>query len=333
VNRLALLSAEPDGPSVRHRWLRIAPHLAAEGLALEVVPLPQGGAERSAAFARVAGAVLVVLQRRLLRSADFARLRAAARRLVYDFDDAMPYRDPFRGPSESTARAGRFLRACSAADAVVAGSEPLAALAREASPRACFTAPTPVDPAAYGPAPDPRRPGEPLRFGWIGSASTLPYLGTVAGPLARAAAAAGARLLVVGEAGAGPPLPGVPVDLEPWSEEGEAAALRRMDVGLMPLTDDPWSRGKCAFKLLQYAATGIPAVASPVGANLEVVEEGRTGFLAADDGAWEAALGRLAASADLRASLGREARRRAEERWSTGVLGPPLARFLAGVAR
>jgi glycosyltransferase involved in cell wall biosynthesis len=329
--RLAVLSAEPGGPSVRHRWARLAPWLSAEGFETEVVPLPGEAAARTAAFARAAAADLVVLQRRLLRLHDFGRLRGAVRRLVYDFDDAMPYRDPFRGKPESTARANRFLRTCSEADAVVAGSEALADLARTCAPRAVFTAPTPVDAARYGPAPDPRAPGAPLRPGWIGSRATLPYLEAIAAPLARAAAALpGTRLVVVADAA--PVLPGVPFDLVPWSGEGEAAALRSMDFGLMPLGDDPWSRGKCAFKLLQYGATGIPSIASPVGANLAVVEEGRTGLLAGDAAAWEAAILALGRDPGLRARLGAEARRQAESRWSPPVLAPPLARFLAQAA-
>lgn len=331
TRRIAVLSTEPSGPSVRHRWLRLAPFFAEAGLALEVVELPKEHGARGEAFARAGAADLVVLSRRLLRTADFDRLRAAARRLVYDFDDAMPYRDPFRGEPESTARANRFLRTCAGADAVVAGSEELAVMARACSPRALFTAPTPVDPARYGPAPGERAPGEPVRFGWIGSRATLPYLERIAAPLARACAALpGARLLVVADAA--PSLPGVATDLVPWSEEGEADALRSMDAGLMPLTDDPWSRGKCAFKLLQYGATGIPSVASPVGANLSVVEDRRTGLLAGTDAAWEAALVELGRDPALRSRLGAAARRQVEARWSPAVLAPPLARFLAAAA-
>jgi glycosyltransferase involved in cell wall biosynthesis len=331
TRRLAVLSADPGGPSVRHRWTRIAPWLAEAGLSLDVVELPREGRSREPAFAKAAEADVVVLQRRLLRHRDFDRLRAAARRLVYDFDDAMPYRDPFRGQPQSTARANRFLRTCSESDAVVAGSEELAALARPCGPRALFVAPTPVDPARYGPAPSPRAAGAPFLPGWIGSRATLPYLAPVAAPLARVLAESpGARLLVVADAA--PDLPGVPVEHVPWSEEGEADALRRMDAGLMPLGDDPFSRGKCGFKLLQYAATGIPSVASPVGANVAIVEHGRTGFLASGEEEWTAALRRLAKEPALRAEMGAAARRVAEKRWAAGVLAPPLARFLAQVA-
>jgi len=330
--RLALLTVEPEGPSARHRWLGIAPILAEAGLALEVVRLPREGGDRPEAFARAAAASLVVLQRRLLRHGDFRRLREAAARLAFDFDDAVTYRDPWRGDPHSTVRANRFVRTVSGADAVIAGSEALADLARPCGPRALFVAPTPVDAAAYGPAPGPRAPGEPVRFGWIGSRATLPYLGGIAGPLRAACAAVpGARLLVVADRPPGD-LPGVPVEFEAWTEQGEAEALRRMDLGLMPLTDDPFSRGKCGFKVLQYAATGIPSVASPVGANLALVEPGRTGFLPATPAAWEEALVRLARDPGERARLGAAARGQAERRWSTAVLGPPLARFLRHAA-
>jgi glycosyltransferase involved in cell wall biosynthesis len=327
--RVVVLSAEPDGPSVRHRWVRMARHFEAAGIGLEVVAIPEDAAERAEAFAEAGEAEVTVLSRRLLRSGDFARLLRSVSRLVYDFDDAMPYRDPWRGPPESSTRAQRFHRTCVAADAVLAGSEYLATLARTCGPRAVFTAPTPVDVAAYGPTPT-HAPDEGLLLGWIGSRSTLPYLHTIAGPLARVLALRpGARLLVMADVP--PELPGVPVEFVPWSVEGEAPALRRMAVGVMPLTDDPWSRGKCAFKILQYMATGIPTVASPVGANTAAVVEGRTGLLATTGPQWEEAMGRLLDDAALRARLGTAAREIACSRWSTDVLGPPLAAFLRAV--
>jgi len=330
VIRVAVLSAEPDGPSVRHRWTGVRACLEEADLAMEIVPLPKAAGERGAAFARAGAADLTVLQRRLLRRSDFDRLRDAAHRLVYDFDDAMPYRDPWRGKPESTVRANRFLRTVTGCDAVVAGNEELAELARPCAPRALFVAPTPVDAAAYGPSPGLRAAGTPFSIGWIGSRSTVAYLRDIAGPLARITARLpGAGLLVVADAD--PELAGIPVERVEWTEGTERALLRRMDVGIMPLRDDPWSRGKCGFKLLQYGATGLPLVASPVGVNRSIVEPGVTGFLPADDAGWEETLVRLGGDPALRARLGAAARRRVEARWSIAVLGPPLAAFLRAV--
>ena len=329
--RIALLSPEPGGPSARHRWIRVEPHLRAAGLSLEVIPLPHDRGARAAGGARGGGGGGGGRAGGGGGGGGGERLRAAAARLVYDFDDAMPFREPRREDPFSTARGNRFLRNCAESDAVIAGSEELAGLARECGPRALFVAPTPVDPAAYGPAPSPRAAGEPLRFGWIGSRATLFYLEALAEPLRAASAALPGAVLRVVADGA-PSLPGVVVEPVPWSGEGEAEALRGMDVGLMPLTDDPWSHGKCGFKLLQYAATGIPSVASPVGANRAILEEGRTGLLASTPTEWEAAMVRLGRDGELRARLGVAARRHAVSRWSVDVLGPPLAHFLAQVA-
>lgn len=328
--RVTVLSAEPDGPSVRHRWVNLAPRFEEAGIGLAVVPLPAEGKDRSDAFAEAGEGDVTVLSRRLLRSADFARLLRSVGRLVYDFDDAMPYRDPWRGSPESSARAQRFHRTCVAADAVIAGNEVLADLARTCRSRAVFTAPTPVDVDRYGPAPAPAADGAPIHLGWIGSRSTLPYLKIVAEPLRRVLAARpGSRLIVVADAA--PELAGVPVELVPWSEAVEGDALRRMGVGIMPLSDDPWSRGKCAFKILQYMATGLPAVASPVGANAVAVLPGRTGFLATSEEEWERHLGALLDDGPLRARMGAAARQAACARWSAAVLGPPLAHFLRAV--
>src|SRR5439155_8603473 len=123
-------------------------------------------------------------------------------------------------------------------------------------------------------------------------------------------------------------LPGVPTEIRPWSEEHEARDLHEFDVGLMPLTDIPWSRGKCGFKLIQYMAVGLPVVASPIGVNREIVEPGINGFLAAGMPDWEEALERLAADPALAARLGAAGRAKVERQYCVQVLAP---RFVEGV--
>ena len=109
--------------------------------------------------------------------------------------------------------------------------------------------------------------------------------------------------------------PDVRIDPVLWSPANEIAALASSHIGVMPLTDDEWSRGKCAFKLLQYMAASLPCVASPVGANTEAVLENETGFHASNSAEWEAALERLIRSPELRARLGAAGRRLVEERY------------------
>jgi glycosyltransferase involved in cell wall biosynthesis len=100
-----------------------------------------------------------------------------------------------------------------------------------------------------------------------------------------------------------------------WSPAAEIAALAGAHIGVMPLTDDEWTRGKCAFKLLQYMAASLPCVASPVGANTEAVIEGRTGYFARDASEWEHTLERLIGSPELRARLGAAGRLHVESRY------------------
>ena len=112
-----------------------------------------------------------------------------------------------------------------------------------------------------------------------------------------------------------PDWPEVRIEQVQWSPAAEIAALAGAHIGVMPLTDDEWARGKCAFKLLQYMAASLPCVASPVGANAEAVIEGRTGYHARDASEWEYALERLIGSAELRARLGAAGRAHLDSRY------------------
>jgi len=118
----------------------------------------------------------------------------------------------------------------------------------------------------------------------------------------------------------------------PWRAESEAEDLRPIDVGLMPLPDDEWSRGKCGMKALQYMALGIPPVVSPVGANVEIVRDGVEGFHARGADEWRERLLRLLRDGELREQMGRRARARVEERYSARVQAPRLAALLRAVA-
>jgi glycosyltransferase involved in cell wall biosynthesis len=127
-------------------------------------------------------------------------------------------------------------------------------------------------------------------------------------------------------------IPGVDVRSRPWRAETEVEDLRELDVGIMPLPDDPWTRGKCGLKALQYMALGIPAVVSPVGVNTDIVRHGMNGYLATSPDEWIEGMRRLLADGALRERLGREARRTVEDRYSARGHAPRLARILHEVA-
>lgn len=262
-----------------------------------------------------------------LRGLD-ALVQAACRRLVVDVDDAVHLGPPHRLPTwlrlvEDVTQPARLV---ARADRVVAGSEALAAALRPLNPRVSVLA-TAVDTDRLVPAAR-RGNGVPV-IGWIGSPSTAPYLGLLDTVLRRLARTTRFLLRVVG--GPPPVLPGVAVEARAWTAERELADLQAFDIGIMPLPDTPWARGKCGLKAVQYMAVGIPVVCSPVGAAPEIVRHGREGFLAATPQEWEEALAALLADPRLRAALGAAGRARAEQRYSLRVNAGRLAAILEGL--
>jgi glycosyltransferase involved in cell wall biosynthesis len=168
-------------------------------------------------------------------------------------------------------------------------------------------------------------------IGWIGSRSTLPYLERMKSILDDIALRYSAsRLKIVADAFF--ECEKMPVTQKQWSYEEEIADLHTFDIGLMPLTDDPWSRGKCGFKLLQYMAVGIPAVCSPVGVNKDIIIDGVNGFCANSDQEWLYKIGILIGNPELRQAMGKRARENVISTYSTDCNAPKLMEVLHAAA-
>jgi len=166
--------------------------------------------------------------------------------------------------------------------------------------------------------------------GWTGSHSSVSYLSLLNQPLQELRRRRPFRLLVVGVERF--EVPGLDVECRPWSAAGEVRDLWDMDVGIMPLPDEPWARGKCGMKAIQYMGVGIPAVVSPVGANREIVSDGVTGFHAATAAEWVEKLDLLLTDSGLRRRLGRAARERGRSLYSAETQAPRVAEILRQVA-
>ena len=214
------------------------------------------------------------------------------------------------------------------ATVVIVGNSYLEERAHAAGARNVECLPTVVDLTRYPPTPPTGRTVSTL--GWIGSPSTVGYLSLIAPVLSDFCREHDARLVVVGAREAA--LEGIPVEFKPWSETTEVDDIQRFDVGLMPLPDEPWERGKCGYKLIQYMACARPVIASPVGANRQIVEHGVNGFLATTDDEWRSALDMLYAAPELRARLGAAGRRKVETAYCTRVTAPRLANLLKAAA-
>lgn len=251
--------------------------------------------------------------------------------IVTDYDDAIFHRyDMHRSPAVRAVLGRKIDKVMAASALVTAGNSYLAERARQAGARRVEIVPTVVDLNDYRLA-EMRPAGSPLRIGWIGTPSTwVEYMVSMMPLLADVAMHEGGRILAVGAGKSAEPHP--LLDVLPWSEDTEVARIQEMDIGVMPLSDTPWSRGKCGYKLIQYMACGLPVIASPVGVNAQIVEDGVNGFLADSEQEWRAALTRLAADRGLRQRLGLAGRRKVEEHFSIQAWGPRVAKLLSGVA-
>lgn len=329
--RLVALVDSPDHVCCRYRLAAFRPHLAAAGHSLDLIPLPRGWFGRLRVFRRVRAADAVILQRKLLPALQLAALRRSARRLVFDFDDAVWSRDSYHPRGLTSARrAARFRRTVRAADLIVGGNRFLAdAAARHTDPRRVAVVPTCVEPSEYPLA--GHVAGTGLRLVWVGSASTLRGLEHLRESLdAVGRAVSGTRLKLVCDRFL--KFDGLPVDPVPWAAVTETREVADADAGIAWAPDDDWSRGKCGLKILQYQAAGLPVIANPVGVHREMVRGGETGYLATSTADWVEAARRLATSPAERRRMGEAGRARVGAAYGVAVGGRRWVELLAALA-
>ncbi len=351
--RALILSTLPrEGPSARPRLYAYERALRVAGIEPVFAPLLTSSAARTfydegggARLRRVAAAASGALGRlaRLLRAGRFdvvvvhrdllprgnplalRLLRRSGTPWVYDFDDAI-YLSPREFVPEGERSRERMARVkdpteveelAASAQIVLAGNEALAAWARERNPRVRVQ-PTPVDTDVFSPPLAPAAHGEAV-VGWIGSPTAAYCLRAIRPALGRVGHRRRYTLHVVG-AGETVEVPGVRVVQKPWRLVDEADDYRALSVGLSPLPDNEWTRGKCGYKALVYMASGAVPVVSPVGVNAQIVEHGVRGFHATTDDEWVEGVHRLLEDPELRAEMSVRGRAFVEARYSVRAL-------------
>ena len=349
------------GASSRMRFLQYLPLFAQEGLHVTVLPLlsdellslryqqgTYGMWSLLKTYARRLRALMVRQQFDLVwieKEAlpwwplwlELALLRGVP--YVLDYDDAV-----FHNYDQHTNFWVRRLFGCrldglmAEAALVVGGNHYLAQRALNAGAQRAEVVPTVIDLSRY-PHP-PQKSATVLaalpaaddlpRVVWIGSPSTLRYLQVIHEPLKALAARHPFVLRVIG--GDAVDLPGVQLEVVAWAEATEVENISACHVGVMPLFDSLWERGKCGYKLIQYMACGLPVVASGVGVNPEIVRHGENGFLANTAEEWVTSLGKLLQSPSLRRQMGAAGRQRVENEYCIQKTGPLVAQLLRSAA-
>lgn len=335
IEILFLPISGPKGASSRYRLFQFLPRLAAEGVAyslhLPPDPLPKGLArlawawqERREIDRLTRTARMLFIQKRLF-SPHWIDDWAACHPVLFDFDDAI-FTTP-RGNRAYIAQKRveqRLHHVLSIAYTVIAGNHYLSDYAAQFS-RHVVTLPTVLDASRY-PA-KLHGPTESLVIGWIGHSVNHPYLAALGEVLKDVGRRFPLRLLVVSDRDF--VMPDVKVENRRWSAASEIEDILRMDIGIMPMPDDPWTRGKCGFKAIQYMAAGIPVVCAAVGANHEIVRDGIDGFGANTPLQWRERLAELCSSVELRQQMGMAARQRAQSSYSIDAVYPQWRSILS----
>ncbi len=304
-------------------------HLVAKALRVGMDFVRRAGA---VPLARRYDAVLIVREASLIGPAIYERLiKWTGAPIIYDFDDSIwrPQQERRHGPFSRLHFHGKTATICRLATAVSAGNEYLAAFARRHNSNT-FVVPTSIELDGYPVVPEPTS-DRPFVVGWTGSTSTLPHFEHAREALETIAARRPLAVKVICNRPPERPIAGAEMRFIPWSPVNEAQEVGDCHVGIMPLPDDEFTRGKCGLKGLQFMATGRPVVMSPVGMNKDLVEQGVNGFLAGSADQWVAALTRLAGSPELRAEIGTAARKTVESEYSAEAVASRFARVVRSV--
>jgi len=348
--RILLLSRyERLGSSSRVRFYQYTPYLVSEGIEIQEAPLLSDEyilRLYDGKSVNTASIIKAYIRRIswLLRSRTFDLLWIEKEVLpwlpawaefllsiripyVVDYDDAVFHRYEYHQSRIMRNLLGKKIdNVMQYATLVIAGNEYLAQRAQQAGTKWVEIIPSVVDVEQY----PVKKVKKGLNIGWIGSPATASFLNALSSILEKLVEYSDVRLTLIG-AGKIDPLPGISKTLLPWNESTEVADLQTFDVGIMPLSDGPFERGKCGYKLIQYMASGLPVIASPVGVNKRIVEPGKNGYLASTDNEWFDALEQLKVSIEKRQQMGLAGRKKAKENYNVHVTAPRLIELFQSV--
>tara|TARA_R110002020_G_scaffold227990_2_gene438674 strand:- start:10262 stop:11341 length:1080 start_codon:yes stop_codon:yes gene_type:complete len=352
MNILLLSRYTRMGASSRLRTMQYLPHLKREGFNIRVAPffddtylnaLYAGQKKRGSPLAYMVDRIaqlrenpmpdIVWLEYEALPWVPWLIERTFLPRgvpIVSDYDDAVFHRyDKHRLGFARAIMGQKINHVMAASELVMAGNSYLSNHARRASAPRVEIVPTVIDLDTYEMRKEAVTEVQ-LRVGWIGTPETWQALAHPVHKVLDPVLEEKTALFVAVGAGMQSETAGT-LEILPWAENTEVAMIQDMDIGVMPLPDTPWTRGKCGYKLIQYMACGLPVVASPVGVNRDIVQDGVNGFLAESDDEWRAAIKKLLNDPALRRRMGAAGRKKVEEQYSLQVWGPRVAQMLRSV--
>ena len=312
----------------RYRVLQYIPYLKSHGVETTVSLYPRSIKENIQFFRDLPQYDIVFLQRKRFNQPRLRWLRRRAKRIVYDFDDSVMYRNSKAKDPVSRTRKRQFTQMIKASDFVIAGNEFLRDQVLPVNPNV-EVIPTSIDQERYQ-TKDYLVPKDRVTLGWIGDHGSIHYLEKMHPIFERIGERySHCELKIVCDIFFD--CEKIQVVKKQWKSDEEVEDLQGFDIGLMPLVDDPWSWGKCGLKIVQYQGVGLPVVCTPVGVNRDLVVDGATGFWARTPEEWEGKISELIENPLLRERMGREGRRKVLGGYTVQSCAPRLFSILKRV--
>jgi glycosyltransferase involved in cell wall biosynthesis len=316
----------------RFRVEQYFPYLKAHQVFPEWQSVPGSWGKRFSLYRRLPSFDVVCIQRKLFSAFEFGWIRRRSSKILFDLDDAIMFRSSSSRRPHSFSRWLKFKRMVRGSDAVTAGNQFLKNEVLKADPRKkVFLIPTPIDTDLY-PKKKTISDRPDIILGWIGTKGNLKYLKTLE-PVFEILSRkfSNIKLKIVCDDFYDSHY--LPVIKKPWKLEDENKDLISFDIGLMPLNDDLWSRGKCGLKMIQYLSVGVPTVCTPVGINCDIVQNGYNGFWATNPQEWANRIVTLIQNRDLRQRMGYNGMRTVEKEYSLSVTSEKFLKVLQSLQR
>ncbi|MEW6675101.1 MAG: glycosyltransferase family 4 protein [Nitrospirota bacterium] len=312
--RALVMLTKRQPPSSRLRFVACREEFLKHGIEMTFMPIPSNPVGRLKLFLQMKQHDVVIIQKKTsFKRYELTFIRYLNPNIIFDYDDAVMFHELEHGKTLMGKNVIKFLRTIKYCRAVVAGNNFLAEFARPNCPNV-FVLPTPIDMERYR-LKDYSEKKDKVTIGWIGVSGNLKYLKRLEPVLKNISERYPHTVLKI-ISNDSIKLNGVKIEFKKWRLEDEIEDLRSIDIGIMPIDNSLWARGKCGYKILQYMGVGVPVVASPVGINVEFIKHGENGFLATSDEDWLLSLKSLIRNPDMRKTFGMKGRQILEERYS-----------------
>jgi glycosyltransferase involved in cell wall biosynthesis len=321
-NRLLILIQGREIAASRYRILQYIPFLQEHGVVCTVREFPRSPGEYISLSAILPKYDCVFVQRKRFHFPFLALFRRLAKRVVYDLDDAVMFKNTLARSPYSRTRERRFRNMARISDFIIAGNTFLQEQASRHNSRV-MVIPTSIPAHRYC-LKDYTKKKDRVTIGWIGDHGSIHYLERIKDVFEEIGRRFPGKVELKIVCDTFIDCSHISVRKVMWSQDTEVAELMDMDIGVMPLVDDPWSWGKCGLKILQYFGVGVPAVCTPVGVNRDVVIPGHNGYWAGSEQEWIETLSRLVLDASLRRMMGMNGRKTLDEEYTTEANAPKI---------